>query len=150
MIYVSQVPGQSLSPLFEKLILENVSSLPVCMELSLVEPFSLCEASGAHIRATTKVHTSPFHLNLISIHHLIQMSFAIIASYISKTNFSLSNWIIVRRQEVCRCQGKSSDVWHGLSIDRRKDVFFTERSLLFSSAPTMGNCEASLRQSVII
>ncbi|XP_034061831.1 LOW QUALITY PROTEIN: hydrocephalus-inducing protein homolog [Gymnodraco acuticeps] len=52
--YIEKVPGQSLTPLFEKLILENVSSLPVCMELSLVEPFSLCEASGAHIRATTK------------------------------------------------------------------------------------------------
>lgn len=47
-------------PLYEKLILENVSSLSLSMELSVVEPFSLCEATGAHSSATNKVHTSPF------------------------------------------------------------------------------------------
>lgn len=54
-VYVLQVPGKSLTPLYEKLILENVSSLSLSMELSLVEPFSLCEASGALSTATTKV-----------------------------------------------------------------------------------------------
>ncbi|XP_037622519.1 hydrocephalus-inducing protein homolog isoform X2 [Sebastes umbrosus] len=52
--YIEKVPGKSLTPLYEKLILENVSSLPLSMELSLVEPFSLCEASGALSTATTK------------------------------------------------------------------------------------------------
>ncbi|XP_028440234.1 hydrocephalus-inducing protein homolog [Perca flavescens] len=51
--YTEKVPGESLKPLYEKLILENLSSLPLSMELSLVEPFSLCEASGAHSPATT-------------------------------------------------------------------------------------------------
>ncbi|KAM8849594.1 hydrocephalus-inducing protein homolog isoform 2-T2 [Spinachia spinachia] len=49
-----KVPGESLMPLYEKLVLENVSSLSLSVELSLVEPFSLCEASGAHSPATTK------------------------------------------------------------------------------------------------
>ncbi|XP_031731518.1 hydrocephalus-inducing protein homolog isoform X1 [Anarrhichthys ocellatus] len=52
--YLEKVPGKSLTPLYEKLILENVSSLPLSIELSLGEPFSLCEASGAHSPATTK------------------------------------------------------------------------------------------------
>ncbi|XP_029289106.1 hydrocephalus-inducing protein homolog [Cottoperca gobio] len=52
--YIVKVPGKSLRPLYEKLILENVSSVPLSMELSLPEPFSLCEASGAHSPATTK------------------------------------------------------------------------------------------------
>ncbi|KAK5867885.1 hypothetical protein PBY51_012341 [Eleginops maclovinus] len=52
--YIEKIPRKSLTPLFEKLILENVSSLPLYMELSLVEPFSLCEASGAHITVSTK------------------------------------------------------------------------------------------------
>ncbi|XP_032378415.1 hydrocephalus-inducing protein [Etheostoma spectabile] len=51
--YTKKVPGESLKPLYEKLIFENLSSLPLSMELSLVEPFSLCEASGAHSPATT-------------------------------------------------------------------------------------------------
>uniref|UniRef100_A0A8D0AXJ9 HYDIN axonemal central pair apparatus protein n=1 Tax=Sander lucioperca TaxID=283035 RepID=A0A8D0AXJ9_SANLU len=53
--YTEKVPGESLKPLYEKLILENLSSLPLSMELSLVEPFSLCEASGAH-STLLKVH----------------------------------------------------------------------------------------------
>ncbi|XP_059190373.1 hydrocephalus-inducing protein homolog [Centropristis striata] len=52
--YIEKVPGKSLKPQYEKLILDNVSSLPLSMELSLVEPFSLCEASGAQSQATTK------------------------------------------------------------------------------------------------
>ena len=45
-------------PSYEKLILMNVSSLSLSLELSLVEPFSLCEAPGAQSSATTKV-TAP-------------------------------------------------------------------------------------------
>ncbi|XP_068458365.1 hydrocephalus-inducing protein homolog isoform X2 [Clinocottus analis] len=52
--YLEKVPGKSLKPLYEKLILENVSSLSLTVELSLVEPFSLCQASGAHSPVTTK------------------------------------------------------------------------------------------------
>lgn len=51
-----QVKGENVRPLYEKLILKNVSSLPVSMKLSLIEPFSLCEAPGEHSTATTKVH----------------------------------------------------------------------------------------------
>ncbi|XP_045894223.1 hydrocephalus-inducing protein homolog [Micropterus dolomieu] len=52
--YIEKVPGKSLVPLYEKLILENVSSLPLSLELSLIEPFSLCDAPGALSSATTK------------------------------------------------------------------------------------------------
>ncbi|XP_040894088.1 hydrocephalus-inducing protein homolog [Toxotes jaculatrix] len=52
--YIEKAPGKSLTPLYEKLVLKNVSSLSLSMRLSLVEPFSLCEAPGAHSSATTK------------------------------------------------------------------------------------------------
>ncbi|KAK2841889.1 hypothetical protein Q5P01_012089 [Channa striata] len=46
--YKEKVPGTSLMPLYEKLVLKNVSSLSLSMELSLVEPFFLCDGPGAH------------------------------------------------------------------------------------------------------
>ncbi|XP_077955507.1 hydrocephalus-inducing protein homolog isoform X2 [Gasterosteus aculeatus] len=52
--HLEKVPGESLRPLYEKLVLENVLSLSLSVELSLVEPFYLCEAAGAHSTATTK------------------------------------------------------------------------------------------------
>ncbi|XP_045894276.1 hydrocephalus-inducing protein homolog isoform X2 [Micropterus dolomieu] len=52
--YIKKAPGKRLLPLYDKLILENVSSLLLSVELSLVEPFSLCEAPGALSSATTK------------------------------------------------------------------------------------------------
>ncbi|XP_025759455.1 hydrocephalus-inducing protein homolog isoform X1 [Oreochromis niloticus] len=52
--YIKKVKGESVRPLYEKLILKNVSSLPVSMKLSLIEPFSLCEAPGQRSTATTK------------------------------------------------------------------------------------------------
>lgn len=58
MLHVLQVLGESLTPLYEKLILTNVSSLSLSMELCVVEPFSLCDSPGAHSSATTKVYLS--------------------------------------------------------------------------------------------
>nr|XP_029134421.1 hydrocephalus-inducing protein homolog [Labrus bergylta] len=52
--YIEKVPGENLIPLYEKLILKNVSSLSLSIELSTVEPFSLCEVQGAHSSVTTK------------------------------------------------------------------------------------------------
>ncbi|XP_053175951.1 hydrocephalus-inducing protein homolog [Scomber japonicus] len=52
--HIEKVPGKTLIPLYEKLVLKNVSPLTLSMELSLVEPFSLCEARGGHSSATTK------------------------------------------------------------------------------------------------
>ncbi|CAJ1057504.1 hydrocephalus-inducing protein homolog isoform X3 [Xyrichtys novacula] len=52
--YTEKVPGENLVPLYEKLVLKNVSSLPLSMELSLVEPFSFCETSEAFSPMTTK------------------------------------------------------------------------------------------------
>ncbi|XP_030281249.1 hydrocephalus-inducing protein homolog isoform X1 [Sparus aurata] len=52
--FIKKVPGESLMPSYEKLILTNVSSLSLSLELTLVEPFSLCEAPGAQSSATTK------------------------------------------------------------------------------------------------
>uniref|UniRef100_A0A3Q3KEI6 Hydin adenylate kinase-like domain-containing protein n=1 Tax=Monopterus albus TaxID=43700 RepID=A0A3Q3KEI6_MONAL len=54
--YIEKVPGNSLMPLYEKLVLENVSPLSLSIELSLAEPFSLCEGPVDHSSATTKVH----------------------------------------------------------------------------------------------
>lgn len=52
---VLQTTGKSITPLYKKLVLKNVSALTLSMELSIVEPFSLCEAQGAQSSATTKV-----------------------------------------------------------------------------------------------
>ncbi|XP_030613884.1 hydrocephalus-inducing protein homolog isoform X2 [Archocentrus centrarchus] len=52
--YTEKVKGENLLPLYEKLILKNVSSLPLSMKLSLVEPFCLCEAPSDPTTATTK------------------------------------------------------------------------------------------------
>ncbi|XP_034444093.1 hydrocephalus-inducing protein homolog [Hippoglossus hippoglossus] len=52
--YIEKVPGNDLRPLYEKLVLKNVSSLNLSMKLSLVAPFSLCDAPGAHSSASTK------------------------------------------------------------------------------------------------
>ncbi|XP_041651130.1 hydrocephalus-inducing protein homolog [Cheilinus undulatus] len=52
--YMEKVPGKNLTPLYEKLILRNASSLSLTVELSLVEPFSLCDAQRAYSSLTTK------------------------------------------------------------------------------------------------
>ncbi|KAM9854716.1 hydrocephalus-inducing protein homolog [Aulostomus maculatus] len=52
--YTEKVPGKSLAPLYEKLILKNMSDVTLSMEISLAAPFSLCEASGAHSTVTSK------------------------------------------------------------------------------------------------
>ncbi|KAJ3596857.1 hypothetical protein NHX12_003257 [Muraenolepis orangiensis] len=46
--------GKSLVALYERLVLKNISPLPLAMELCLPEPFSLCETYGDHARATNK------------------------------------------------------------------------------------------------
>uniref|UniRef100_A0A3B5AYQ7 Hydin adenylate kinase-like domain-containing protein n=1 Tax=Stegastes partitus TaxID=144197 RepID=A0A3B5AYQ7_9TELE len=56
--YIKKDKGKRLLPVYEKLVLKNVSSLSRSVELSLVEPFSLCEDPGDHISATTKVHSA--------------------------------------------------------------------------------------------
>ncbi|XP_046889403.1 hydrocephalus-inducing protein homolog [Hypomesus transpacificus] len=40
--YLEKAPGVSLAPQYQKLILRNVSSLPLSLELSLAKPFGLC------------------------------------------------------------------------------------------------------------
>ncbi|XP_062403912.1 hydrocephalus-inducing protein homolog [Sardina pilchardus] len=44
--YVQKTPGVSLVPLYQKLVLTSVSSLALSFELSVNEPFGLCENSG--------------------------------------------------------------------------------------------------------
>ncbi|KAM6936867.1 hydrocephalus-inducing protein homolog [Xenentodon cancila] len=51
---VKKVKGESLLPLYEKLVLKNVSFLSLTLDLLLVEPFFLCEAPGDHTSTTTK------------------------------------------------------------------------------------------------
>lgn len=50
-----QVLGQNLKPMYERLVLNNVSSQSLSLELCLVKPFSLCDSPGACSSATTKV-----------------------------------------------------------------------------------------------
>ncbi|KAK2918189.1 hydrocephalus-inducing protein homolog [Channa argus] len=52
--YIEKVPGKSLMPLYEKLVLKNVSCLSLSMELSLVEPFFLCEGPRSQNSCTIK------------------------------------------------------------------------------------------------
>ncbi|XP_061629909.1 hydrocephalus-inducing protein homolog [Phyllopteryx taeniolatus] len=55
--YIEKLPGEELTQLYEELVLKNVSSLSLSMELSLATPFSLCEAQGVHSNANTKSMT---------------------------------------------------------------------------------------------
>ncbi|XP_075998116.1 hydrocephalus-inducing protein homolog [Genypterus blacodes] len=52
--YIENAPGKSLVPLYEMLVFKNVSSISLHIELSVVEPFSLCEAEGNFSSATSK------------------------------------------------------------------------------------------------
>ncbi|XP_049580395.1 hydrocephalus-inducing protein homolog [Syngnathus scovelli] len=55
--YIEKLPGEDLTQLYEELVLKNVSSLSLSMELSLASPFSLCEARGVFSTANTKSMT---------------------------------------------------------------------------------------------
>ncbi|KAG7229797.1 hypothetical protein INR49_012446 [Caranx melampygus] len=59
--YIEKVPGENIIPVYEKLILKNVTSLSLSMRLSLVQPFSLCEVPGAQSTATTKFLHVHYH-----------------------------------------------------------------------------------------
>ncbi|XP_051916753.1 hydrocephalus-inducing protein homolog isoform X2 [Hippocampus zosterae] len=52
--YIEKLPGVDLTQLYEELVLKNVSSLSLSMELSLATPFSLCEARGVLSTANIK------------------------------------------------------------------------------------------------
>ncbi|XP_013867590.1 hydrocephalus-inducing protein homolog [Austrofundulus limnaeus] len=49
-----KVEGRGLQPAYEKLVVKNVSSLPLSLELSLAEPFYLCEAQLENSSTTKK------------------------------------------------------------------------------------------------
>lgn len=53
--FVLQVLGQNPKPMYEKLVLNNVSSQSLSLELCLMKPFSLCGSPEACGAATTKV-----------------------------------------------------------------------------------------------
>ncbi|XP_077372587.1 hydrocephalus-inducing protein homolog [Festucalex cinctus] len=55
--YIEKLPGEDLTQLYEELVLKNVSSLCLSMELSLATPFSLCDAKGDWSTANTKSMT---------------------------------------------------------------------------------------------
>ncbi|KAJ8247378.1 hypothetical protein GJAV_G00245700 [Gymnothorax javanicus] len=52
--YVEKGPGSSLAPLFQPLLLQNVSSLVLSMDLGLPKPFGLCERQGDDAFLTAK------------------------------------------------------------------------------------------------
>lgn len=56
LFYVLQVPGMSLVPLYEKLCLKNVSTLALSLELTLAEPFGLCDCTSDDSFTSSKVH----------------------------------------------------------------------------------------------
>nr|XP_057932234.1 hydrocephalus-inducing protein homolog isoform X2 [Doryrhamphus excisus] len=55
--YAEKHPRKSLTPLYEELVLKNVSSLALSMKLFIAAPFSLCETQGDQSTATTKSMT---------------------------------------------------------------------------------------------
>lgn len=67
---VLQATGESLTPLYEKLTLTNVSTRSLSLELLLVKPFSLCEAAGVHSSVTKQVQISVTHLVVAMINDL--------------------------------------------------------------------------------
>ncbi|XP_077566662.1 hydrocephalus-inducing protein homolog isoform X1 [Stigmatopora nigra] len=52
--YVEKLPGENLTQLFEELVLKNVSSLSLSMELFLAFPFSICEQLGVRSSTNSK------------------------------------------------------------------------------------------------
>ncbi|XP_066569678.1 hydrocephalus-inducing protein homolog [Amia ocellicauda] len=52
--YVEKKPGVALSPQHKPLVLRNISSLPLSVELTLREPFSLCNSLGDPVLSTSK------------------------------------------------------------------------------------------------
>lgn len=52
----SQAPDVSLVPLYQRLVLKSVSSLNLSMELTLREPFGLCDFDGDELYTTSKVN----------------------------------------------------------------------------------------------
>ncbi|KAI1889973.1 hypothetical protein AGOR_G00168420 [Albula goreensis] len=52
--YVEKAPGVTLVPLFQPLVLGNVSSLPLSIDLGTVEPFALCDRQDDHSYFTSK------------------------------------------------------------------------------------------------
>ncbi|XP_067276661.1 hydrocephalus-inducing protein homolog isoform X2 [Pseudorasbora parva] len=52
--YVEKAPDVSLVPLYQRLVLKSVSSLNLSMELTLHEPFGLCDYDGDDLFTTTK------------------------------------------------------------------------------------------------
>ncbi|XP_054633597.1 hydrocephalus-inducing protein homolog [Dunckerocampus dactyliophorus] len=55
--YIEKHPRTSLTLMYEELVLKNVSSLSLSMELFLAAPFSVCEAQEAQSTDTTKSMT---------------------------------------------------------------------------------------------
>lgn len=55
-----QTPDVSLVPLYQRLVLKNVSSLTLSFELSVSEPFGLCENSGDNAFILSKVQYHKF------------------------------------------------------------------------------------------
>uniref|UniRef100_W5LN16 HYDIN axonemal central pair apparatus protein n=1 Tax=Astyanax mexicanus TaxID=7994 RepID=W5LN16_ASTMX len=53
--YVEKVPDMPLVPLYERLLLKSTSTLPLSMELTLAEPFGLCDHTGDNTFATSKI-----------------------------------------------------------------------------------------------
>ncbi|KTG35348.1 hypothetical protein cypCar_00023228 [Cyprinus carpio] len=52
--YVEKAPDVSLVPLYQRLVLKSLSSLNLSMELTLHEPFGLCDYDGDELYTTSK------------------------------------------------------------------------------------------------
>ncbi|KAL0967855.1 hypothetical protein UPYG_G00258380 [Umbra pygmaea] len=53
--YVEKTTGASLAPLYQKLLLRNMSSLAVSLQVTVAEPFGLCDHDGQHSFTFSKV-----------------------------------------------------------------------------------------------
>uniref|UniRef100_A0A672ZPB5 Uncharacterized protein n=1 Tax=Sphaeramia orbicularis TaxID=375764 RepID=A0A672ZPB5_9TELE len=52
--YIDKIPGTSPTPLYEKLVLKNISTLTVSMEMYVMVPFSVCDTPGVYSSSTSK------------------------------------------------------------------------------------------------
>lgn len=62
---ILQAPGMPLVPLYERLNLKNVSTLALSLELTLAEPFGLCDCTSDDSFTSSKVESGMATFRLV-------------------------------------------------------------------------------------
>ncbi|KAM9351917.1 LOW QUALITY PROTEIN: hydrocephalus-inducing protein homolog [Symphorus nematophorus] len=147
-----KVSGQSLMPLYEKLILTNESSLSLSMELAVVQPFFLCEAPGAHSSATTKfleVHYRGHpQTDMVKVH--AEVHFPNLHFSSTTVDFGcVLNYTETHRQiQITNCSPLPVS-YHWTFLDDQKHRTIRTTKMLESLSPRPGADEQSNAQSTV-